>query len=338
MRKNLNSIFWQEAFEALLTCIKAYIKKYPVKIFTVNFWDNPMFKIGQRKILPPSMDIRERIFLPVHLIDREESETLVFLSREQANEKYQVQFPRIFYNNLITALMNVCFEKNIFYNPFDIYEPIIPTIPEILLKQEKGCSYWSKLIKYETNDNSNISFRHRKWETVMNIDEGTINWIKLYSINGQIKFCNKYKFFHYQLVRYNLLTKRHTVNYRDVDDLCSFCQNEPEKMVHLMFQCTIVQNLINEIRNSINRLVYQFSPDYLNDPFKLLLGHGIDTPDCRNFVLGINIARYVWVAKHKDIIPNLNGFKNFFKFFITKQKFVGKLTCINALNPNDMWL
>ena len=105
-----------------------------------------------------------------------------------------------------------------------------------------------------------------------------------------------------------------------------------------MFNCTIVQNLITEIRNAINILVYQYSPEYLNDPFKLLLGHGIDTPDCRNFVLGINIARYVWITKHKDTSPNLNGFKNFFKFFINKQKFVGKLSCISALNPNDMWL
>ena len=140
------------------------------------------------------------------------------------------------------------------------------------------------------------------------------------------------------MIRYNLETKRYSINYRDQNDLCTFCGNNPENMIHLMFNCTHVQNLITEVRNSINRVIFDFSPEYLNDPFKMLLGHNIDTPDCRNFILGINIARYTWISKQKENIPTLNGFKNFFKFFIVKQKFVGKIECLNAINPNDIWL
>ena len=122
------------------------------------------------------MAIREKVFLPIHLIDRESTDPLIFLTYEEANLKYDVNFNRIFYNNILESFMNICLENNIFVNPFDPLEPIYPTVSEILLKNLKGCSFWSKLIKHYKNDDSNINARHLKWENKANLPPNIINW------------------------------------------------------------------------------------------------------------------------------------------------------------------
>ena len=214
----------------------------------------------------------------------------------------------------------------------------IPTVIEFLTKQAKGCSFWTKLIKYDRNDNSNIQIRHQKWQNVMNIQNVSIDWKKFYKLNHSIKFENNYKFFHYQMIRYNLFTKRYSVNFRDPDDICTFCGLEPEKMIHLMFQCPNVQAFISNVRNSINRLFYDFDNEYLNNPLKLLLGQGEKNADTKNFILGINIARFTWISKCKNEAPNIDGFKRFFSAFVRKQKYVGKLSSLDNVNHNNIWL
>ena len=98
-----------------------------------------------------------------------------------------------------------------------------------------------------------------------------------------------------------------------------------------------MQNFISDIKNNLNSIHYDYDQNYLNDPIKLLLGFGIDNPDCRNFILGINIARFTWISKNNQNIPTLNGFKSFFKNFISKQKFIGKLDSIRNLDADILW-
>ena len=176
MSKNLHSKFWKEAFEATYTGVRAFLKKYPDRYLTMNMWDNNLIKRNNRKILAPSMEIRENVYLPIHIIDKTSTFPITFLTREQINDKYQVNFNRIFYENLTNTLSEIFQEKQI-ENNIQEYDMYVPAVVEFLTKQDKGCSFWTRLIKYDKNDTSNIQTRHQKWQDVMNIPNQIIDWI-----------------------------------------------------------------------------------------------------------------------------------------------------------------
>ena len=70
----------------------------------------------------------------------------------------------------------------------------------------------------------------------------------------------------------------------------------------------------------------------------MLLGQGEKNPDSKNFLLGINIACFIWINKCKNEIPNIIGFKRFFSSFIRKQKYVGKLESFDDIDHISIWL
>ena len=120
---------------------------------------------------------------------------------------------------------------------------------KILLKlQKKGCNLWNKLIKNYRKDTTNIQKRQRICTEKFNLQEGDIFWNKVYQLNMSLNFNNHYRFFHLQISKYNLFTKKHSVHFRDQDNLCTFCNLHPEEMVHLLYHCTKVQTLMNEIK------------------------------------------------------------------------------------------
>ena len=107
-------------------------------------------------------------------------------------------------------------------------------------------------------------------------------------------------------------------------------------MAHLLFNCIHVQNLIRDIRNNLTPH-YDYNPVYLNNAVKFLIGLGLKKADNLTFLLTINIARYVWIIKHKDRNLSLAGFKNYFNYFIKSQKFTGLLTSLTNINIELLW-
>ena len=94
---------------------------------------------------------------------------------------------------------------------------------------------------------------------------------------------------------------------------------------------------MNEIKTNISPL-YDYDNTYMNSPEKFLLGVGIENSDNRTFILNINIARFVWVAKHDGRSLTLTNFKNFFNFFVRIQKTAGVLRQVRDLDPNALWI
>ena len=124
---------------------------------------------------------------------------------------------------------------------------------------------------------------------------------------------------------------------KDINNLCTSCWQEPEKLVHLLFYCNQVQTLITTIRNNISPL-YIYDSTSLNNPQRFLLGIDYTKCDNKTFLLNINIARFVWVAKHDGRALTLNNFKFFFNSFIRIQKFAGVLRALADVDTEAMWL
>ena len=163
-----------------------------------------------------------------------------------------------------------------------------------------------------------------------------MSFLSICQTNMSINFNNHYRFFHLQVIRYNLFTKKHSVHVRDNDNLCTFCNNEPEELLHLLFQCHHVQSLITSMKNNITQL-YDFDNSYLMDPQKFLLGKGIKKADNKTFLLTINIARFVWISKHDSRPLTLDNFKFFFNSFLRIQKLAGVLREVRDVDIDSIW-
>ena len=152
-----------------------------------------------------------------------------------------------------------------------------------------------------------------------------------------LNYNNHYRFFYLQIIRYNLFTKKYSAHYRDPNNLCTFCNNEPEDLIHLLFYCPQVQNLITTVKNNVSQL-YDFQRDYMNNPQKFLLGIGLRSCDDKTFVLNINIARFTWIAKHDGRALTLQNFKSFFNAFVKIQKIAGVLKAVRDVDINSIWI
>ena len=162
-----------------------------------------------------------------------------FITHEQAIESYRWTINEVRYSNLKTAIQNAI---NNFGTPgisLTYTTPFRPIVVEYLNKQKKGCSFWSNSFRTEKNKTVNIRVRELKWENLLALQEGIIDWSLLYKLNMTITYENSYRFFHYQVLRCNLNTKSRSVNFRDVNDRCTFCFNERETNIHLLYECPI---------------------------------------------------------------------------------------------------
>ena len=76
----------------------------------------------------------------------------------------------------------------------------------------------------------------------------------------------------------------------------------------------------------------------MNNPQKFLLGIGLKSCDDKTFVLNINIARFIWIAKHDGRALSLQNFKHFFNSFIKIQKFAGVLKAVRDVDLETLWI
>ena len=245
---------------------------------------------------------------------------ITFYDLDEINEKYSVHFNRIFYSNLTNCMANLFASKGIFtYKDIDM--PIYPSIIKFTRKQKKGCSFYSKLLKYDKLKKDGIIARHNKWITHMNIQQNTIDFYRLYKFNMKITFDNRLRFFHLQLIRLGLTTKRQTRHFVDnhLDNLCTFCSSEPETIIHLLFECNVSQTFIGEVKNNIS-VFYNYDESFLLNPLAFLTGALLRSPNDRTFILILNMSRFLYISKCKEELPSFAGFKNFFNHFLINHK------------------
>ena len=126
-----------------------------------------------------------------------------------------------------------------------------PALMNFTRLQKRGCHKWSKCIKNQSLSMKNIHKREAKWEDRLNIRNKSLDWGHLYSLNMNINFCNKLRFFHLCLLKDNLETNTRSVHYRTETNLCTFCNLLPETCIHMLWECTLVQNIRKVIFENI---------------------------------------------------------------------------------------
>ena len=118
------------------------------------------------------------------------------------------------------------------------------------------------------------------------------------------------KAFQYKVINSILYknTKLYKIGFR-TNDLCTFCDNQPESLTHLFYHCSRAKQFWSEselywclVSNQRIRLCLE------NVPFGILTENAFPSLQLLNYFIIIG-KLYLWDCRSKQILPNIYGFR-----------------------------
>ena len=74
------------------------------------------------------------------------------------------------------------------------------------------------------------------------------------------------------------------------------------------------------------------------DPKHLILGHNCTTSDNKQFILSLNLTRYIWITKWFQKSLNVKAFQYRFTSFIKLHKRLEDIMCFSDINIERLWI
>ena len=120
------------------------------------------------------------------------------------------------------------------------------------IKLEKSVSkyiYWQLLQKKNPKSGANRLI----WQNDLNKTITERRWNDLYSNFRRIVKSTKLQFFQYRILSKTLTTNIHRFRWKKVtNNKCTFCKNEAETVIHMLWECEYVQKLWCNLRKKCN--------------------------------------------------------------------------------------
>ena len=161
------------------------------------------------------------------------------------------------------------------------------------------------------------SHNQQKWLKDCNEnDVEAINWREAYQLAAKytkstriIEF--QYKFLHRRISTNDFLTK---IGVKDNPN-CSFCNNEPEKLLHLFWSCPKVAFFWHSL--SLKLTLLHITPEHYTLDIFVALGLKPDSSkNCQQINFLFLLARnYIWISKRRETSPKIAGFLQYLKSF-----------------------
>ena len=96
---------------------------------------------------------------------------------------------------------------------------------------------------------------------------------------------------------------------------CSFCNNEPEKLLHLFWSCPKVAFFWHSL--SLKLTLLHITPEHYTLDIFVALGLKPDSSkNCQQINFLFLLARnYIWISKRRETSPKIAGFLQYLKSF-----------------------
>ena len=235
-----------------------------------------------------------------------------FLSLAELQQKYSLKVCLLKYFGLVSALKSLwttC-KTNCIKN-CNNYETFVVRLTE--------CQSASKLVytKLLSTKCKLPSHNQQKWLKDCN-ENGVeaINWREAYQLAAKytkstriIEF--QYKFLHRRISTNDFLTK---IGVKDNPN-CSFCNNEPEKLLHLFWSCPKVAFFWHSL--SLKLTLLHITPEHYTLDIFVALGLKPDSSkNCQQINFLFLLARnYILISKRRETSPKIAGFLQYLKSF-----------------------
>ena len=233
---------------------------------------------------------------PADIIHLNHENNITFIPIQDLQTKFSAIISEEDYINVKHIIKSTLQQHKSTLEKISLHQPFLPSILKIFYLNNSGCSRWTKLLKHKNRTNSSQVRLELKWEQRLGVRLGPLFWDKCYARNKLIFFDNKLKWLQYQINRGTLKTNHIVSKFKpEVSNTCTFCNDEPETILHLMWDCTLSNSFILQLLSHFN----SFWPNIPINVSKIKFIFGdtnLDPAVPFNF-LTLHLKRYIWIAR-----------------------------------------
>ena len=208
----------------------------------INIWKNSNIKIDNSPVFYRRWYEKHVIFIKDLLnIDGK------IMSFDEFLNKYRIQCNFLQFQGIKTAITNYMQQSNIdlSIDPLPLTHCVIPFNIKIILKHRKGSQDMYRLLTYKTV----LPKSQTKWNGVFQNIDLILNWKTIYTVPKVCCINTKLYWFQYRIL-HRILATNDLLNKMNIkqNNLCTFCNEEIEKLEHLFWQCNTVNTSGKHVR------------------------------------------------------------------------------------------
>ena len=216
----------------------------------------------------------------------------------------------------------------------ELFLPYQPLLIGIANANKKGCSKFYKILSKKSELNNKIHLREAAWHTELQGFLSVDFWQNTYKLTATLKYENKLKWLQSQMQR-GCLKTNNTVHHikPNVSPLCHYCRENNERILHLFFNCPIVNQFWENLQiNLLAKMI--FIPISRN---AILFGIHDEKPNSISNYILLVAKQYIWITKFKSPPTNLSvqGFLNILKSKI--RDLIAVFTLLGKHDETDTW-
>ena len=127
-----------------------------------------------------------------------------------------------------------------------------------------------------------------------------------------IYFDNSLKIFYYNIIRGTLKTNRIVHHFVEgLTPACTFCATEVETIMHLFWECRLVETFIEVTIDNIGNDYPVFAGNYSMKSF--IFGIRSEPIYSAHNLSALLLKRYIWIARRRRVLPEYIAFQRWFK-------------------------
>ena len=280
-------------------------------------WRNPNVKVGGGSIFYKTYIGKNIVFFS-DLLGKDKQ----FLKYEEISNNIGINTNFIQYNGLIHAINIYKNNLNLKSQENNITRPIQPTCIKVLNRDEKGCQTVYRILI----ENKNVPTAQGKWEREEQIPEN-FQWNKVYTTLHTLTKDTHLKWFQYRLQNRILATNTYLTKIGIKNsESCSFCNTQRETLKHLFYECDIVKNFWDSVKDWFNLKIPQHTFPNLT-PAETIFGL-TNTQDAEIINWIILVAKkYVYYNRIKNSVPCIQVFEKYLGMYFKTEKQVAFSNC-----------
>ena len=159
---------------------------------------------------------------------------------EEFQNKYNIRSNFLEFYGVTKAIHFFIKQTEIDMNNAKIFNVLKPFNLKIITKSRTGCKHiYSSMLKEV------VPTCHLKWEDKLSTNISKSEWKHIHKLPFITCASSKLKWFQYRIINRILGTNKllYIMGERN-DSLCTFCHNETETIIHIFWQCEIVNDFI----------------------------------------------------------------------------------------------
>lgn len=308
LSRKFNS-FWHDILQNW-SLLRNELEDTPEDVLKQPIWFNENLKTANKTVFYKNW-VEAGVFYINDLLD----ENNELMSLAKFTETYNIQTTFLHYLSLIHMIPRHWKDK---ISQTQKLEFITDECLDFVKNNRKNCQFFYR--KFLSLQQDIQSKQQTKWSEQLQIRE-IDTWNYFYSLPFSYTKNNKIISFQYKILHRILATNSFLFKCRLKEtELCSFCQETKETIVHLFWDCMIIKNLWIDLTKLLEESCDVIIPSSVQD---IILGSNqIDLPTNYFIVL---IKHYIYSCWCRNEIPNVNGTINYLKQAYKTEKLSGTL-------------